>query len=57
MKVFIITEDCLNDETRNVACLGTEEEAKAFCANRNKAFEYWNPFTYEEWEVGEILNI
>ena len=55
MKVFIIVEDCQNDETRNVACLGTEEEAKAFCAKCNKAFEYWNPFTYEEWEIGEVI--
>ena len=22
----MIVEDCLNDETRNVACLGTEED-------------------------------
>ena len=55
MKVFIIVEDCLNDETRNVACLETEEEAKAFCEKRNTSRPY--SFYYEEWEVGEILNI
>ena len=54
MKVFMIVEDCLNSETRNVACLGTEEEAKAFCNKHNKQDRHW-PFDYEEWEVGEII--
>ena len=54
MKVFIIVEDCGNDETRNVACLGTKEEAEAFCNQRNTSRPY--RFNYEEWEVGEVLN-
>ena len=54
MKVYIIIEDCGNDETRNVACLATEEEAKAFCDERNKS-KVTNPFSYEDWEIGEVL--
>ena len=54
MKVFIIVEDCGNDETRNVACLGTEEEAKAFCDKHN-ALTNSRRFDYEEWEVGEVI--
>ena len=54
MKVYIIVEDCLNDETRNVACLATEEEAKAFCDEQNKLISR-APFSYEEWEIGEVL--
>ena len=53
MKVFIIVEDCGNDETRNVACLATEDEAKAFCEKRNTSRPYL--FNYEEWEVGEVI--
>ena len=54
MKVFIIVEDCGNDETRNVACLATEAEAESFCNKRNTSRPY--RFNYEEWEVGEVLN-
>ena len=54
MKVYIIIEDCGNDETRNVACLATEEEAKAFCDERNKS-KVTNPFSYEDWEIGEVI--
>ena len=53
MTVFIIVEDCGNDETRNVACLATEDEAKAFCEKRNTSRPYL--FNYEEWEVGEVI--
>ena len=55
MKVFIIVEDCGNDETRNVACLGTKEEAEAFCNERNTSRPY--RFNYEEWEIGEIIGM
>lgn len=55
MKVFIITEDCWNDETRNVACLGTKEEAESFCNERNTSRHY--RFNYEEWEVGEVIGM
>ena len=56
MKVFIIVEDCGNDETRNVACLATEAEAKEFCLKHNKPDRHW-PFDYEEWEVGEVIKM
>ena len=35
MTVYIVYEDCGCDETRNVACLETEEKAKRFCYKRN----------------------
>ena len=51
--VYIVYEDCGCDETRNVACLETEEKAKRFCYKRNTSRPY--RFHYEEWEVGEVL--
>ena len=53
MTVYIVYEDCGCDETRNVACLETEEKAKRFCYKRNTSRPY--RFHYEEWEVGEVL--
>ena len=59
-KVYIVVEDCYNDETQNVACFDTEEEAKAFCDRKNVIAReneqiYWNRFSYEEWLIGEII--
>lgn len=52
-KVYIVVEDCFNDETRNVACFGTEEEAKTFCKERTPRFLR---LVCEEWEVGEVID-
>ena len=54
MKVYMIVEDCGNDETRNVACLGTKEDAEEFCNERNTSRPY--RFNYEEWEIGEVID-
>lgn len=53
MKIYMIVEDCGNCEERNVACLATEEEAKAFCDEKNKD-KRPRQLDYEEWEVGEV---
>lgn len=56
-KVYIIVEDCGNDETLNVACFGTEKEAKDFCDKQNPTNSLGftvQRFTYEEWNIGEI---
>ena len=47
----MIVEDRGLYEERNVACLGTEEEAKAFCEENNKKERLYQ-LDYEEWEVG-----
>lgn len=52
-KVYIVVEDCDNDETQNVACFGTEEEAETFCKERTPRFR---SLVYEEWEVGEVID-
>ena len=49
-KVYIIIEDYDNDQTINVACFGTEEEADEFC-NTHKHHK----LVYEEWYVGEVM--
>lgn len=54
MKVYLVTEDCKNDETRVVACFGTLTEAEDFCEKYNTD-PYFKRFYLEEWEVGEIL--
>lgn len=54
MKVYIIIENCSNDETRNVACLSSREEAESFIHKWNRGISF-NSFSYEEWNVGEIF--
>ena len=53
MQVYIVCEDCGCNETCNVACFGTEEEAKSFCDTRNISRPF--RFYYEEWKVGEVI--
>ena len=50
----MIVEDRGSFEERNVACLGTEDEAKAFCDEKNKDKRLYQ-LNYEEWEVGEVM--
>ena len=54
MKIYMIVEDRGSFEERNVACLGTEDEAKAFCDEKNKDKRLYQ-LNYEEWEVGEVM--
>ena len=53
-EIFIIVEDCYNDETVNVACFDSETEAQAFCDKHNKQ-EKLKRFDYESWCIGEIV--
>ena len=58
-KVYIVVEDCNNDETKNVACFGAKEEAESFCNLMNaykklRDHTFRNRFDYEEWRLGEI---
>ena len=57
-KVYMIIEFCGCDETRNIACLKTEEEAIAFCEKHNPKNSLGftvRQFTYEDWRIGEII--
>lgn len=51
--VFIVTKDCDNNESRIIACFGTEKEAAIYIREKSKASGY--RFCYEEWKVGETL--
>lgn len=53
--VFIVVEDCDNDETRNVACFSTSSNAEKYCDHRNKGLPR-KRFTFEEWSIGESYN-
>lgn len=57
--VYIVVEDCDNDETKNVACFGVKGEAEAFCNLMNsytklRDHTFRKRFDYEEWRLGEI---
>lgn len=54
MKVYMVIEGLWHDEERNVACLGTEEEAKAFI-EKHKDDDILTSLIYEEWEVGKTI--
>ena len=51
-KVYIVTEDCDNDETRNVACFSTDSAARKYCEHYNEGL--LKPrYLFEEWNIGE----
>ena len=52
MKIYIVVKELFHEEFINIACFGTEEEAKEFCEKENVNFISCR---YEEWEVGEVL--
>lgn len=52
--VFIAIMDCDNNESRNIACFGTEKEAATYIREKSKACGC--RFFYEEWKVGETLS-
>lgn len=53
--VFIVVEDCDNDETRNVACFSTESAAQKYCDHYNEKLSKPR-FCFEEWKIGESYN-
>ena len=56
MKIYMIVEVMGNFEERNIACLATEEDAKAYCEEKNKEKRNY-PLDYEEWEVGKKISV
>ena len=53
--VFIVVEDCDNDETRNVACFSTKSAAQKYCDHYNENLSKPR-FCFEEWKIGESYN-
>lgn len=54
MKVYMVIEVNGYAEGSNVACLETEEEAKAFI-EKHKDDDILTSLIYEEWEVGKTI--
>ena len=55
MKVYMVVESLGYTEERNIACFGTEEEAKAFI-EKHKDDDTFTSLTWEEWEFGKTIN-
>ena len=54
-KVYIVVEDCENDETRNVECFSTEEAAQEYCDYYNKRLSRPH-YSFEIWSISKEFN-